>query len=92
MSMMNLDVGFVSAVVGGMVVAFAGPMAVSYAMCRAWRKFNWPGDTAKWLGVLAVLFLGMALSHAFFPLFTMFVAVAFPLMFFGCYAGRNLAR
>jgi hypothetical protein len=92
MSMMNLDAGFVSAIVGGMVVAFAWPMAVSFAMCRAWRKFKLRSNIAKWLGVLAVLLVCMALSYAVFPLFTMFVAVAFPLIFFGCYAGRNLAR
>lgn len=92
MPMMNLDAGFVSAILGGMVVAFAGPMAVSFAMCKAWRKFNWPGNIAKWLGVCVILFSSMALSYTFFPLFTMFIAVAFPLILFGCYVGRNLAR
>lgn len=89
---MNLDAGFVFSILGGMVIAFAGPMVVSFAMCRAWRKLKLRSNAVKWLLVLFVLLSCMALSYVFFPLFTMFVAVAFPLILFGCYVGRNLAR
>ena len=90
--MLNLDTGFVSAIVAGMVVAFFCPFAISFAICKLWQRHKLSGRVASWFAVLSILSLCLALGYAFVPLLAMFVVVAFPLIFLGCYVGCSPAR
>ena len=90
--MMEIDASIVAPMIGGATLALGLSLAASFFTFKAWRKHPMHSSWSKWLVVVFELTLLFFAVYGVMPLVAFSMIAAFPLMFLGCYAGRNLAR